>query len=75
MYLPIQRDKFFRMNDNSEPTIYGFSGTVQDLEDSCRIYHDNIPFIVDSALTDLFFISICQVYISTIYVPEFSRCG
>jgi len=75
LYLPIKRENFFRMNDNALPTENGFSGTAQDLEDSCRLIPNSIPFIVDTGLADLYFISQCQGYISTITVSEFSRCG
>jgi len=73
LYLPIDRTKFFRMNDDVE-TINGLSKTT-DLEDSCRQYPEKIPFIVDSAIADLYFISQCQGYISTLGESEFSRCG
>jgi hypothetical protein len=36
---------------------------------------NRIPFVVDSGIADLFFISQCKGYISTISVSEFSRCG
>jgi len=75
LYLPIDRSLFFRMNVNAPPTPSGFTGTATDLEDSCRLYPKTIPFIVDSGLSDLFFISMCQGYISTISIGEFSRCG
>ena len=74
LYLPIDRTKFFRMSDNAPTNSNGLSTGV-DLEDSCRLYPDSIPFIVDSALADLYFISQCQGYISTIGQSEFSRCG
>ena len=45
------------------------------MEDSCRQYPETIPFIVDSGLADLYFISICNGYISTLGESEFSRCG
>lgn len=76
LYLPIDRKKFFRMNDNaSKPKNTIFSGVAQDLEDSCRLNPSKIPFIVDSGLADLYFISQCQGYISTIGNSEFSRLG
>lgn len=62
--LPIDRTQFFRMKD-------GFI----DLEEFCKLEPDRIPFIVDSGLADLYFISHCQGYISTISMSEFSRCG
>lgn len=64
LYLPIDRTQFFRMQE--KPV---------DLEVFCTLEPDRIPFIVDSALADLYFISQCQGYISTISVSEFSRCG
>lgn len=64
LYLPIDRNNFFRMNE--EPI---------DLEVFCTLEPDRIPFIVDSGLADLYFISMCQGYISTISISEFSRCG
>jgi hypothetical protein len=64
LYLPIDRSQFFRMNERPV-----------DLEVFCCIEPDRIPFIVDSGLADLYFISLCQGYISTISVSEFSRCG
>jgi len=74
LYLPIDRTKFFRMIDEA-PMITNTHAIPQDLEDSCRLYPESIPFIVDSGLADLYFISQCQGYISTISVSEFSRCG
>uniref|UniRef100_A0A6C0I4T5 Uncharacterized protein n=1 Tax=viral metagenome TaxID=1070528 RepID=A0A6C0I4T5_9ZZZZ len=62
--LPIDRSQFFRMD--TEP------GNIENL---CAKYPERIPFVVDSGLADLFFISQCQGYISTISVSEFSRCG
>lgn len=64
LYLPIDRKQFFRMNE--QPV---------DLEVFCTLEPDRIPFIVDTGLADLYFISQCQGYISTITVSEFSRCG
>jgi hypothetical protein len=64
LYLPIDRSQFFRMNE--KPV---------DLEVFCCLETSRIPFIVDSGLADLYFISQCQGYISTISVSEFSRCG
>jgi len=75
LFLPVDRTKFFRMDPNAPSPSNEFSGIAQDLEDSCRLYPEKIPFIVDSALADLYFISKCQGYISTISVSEFSRCG
>jgi hypothetical protein len=64
LYLPIDRSQFFRMNENPV-----------DLEVFCSLEPERIPFIVDSGLADLFFISKCQGYISTITVSEFSKIG
>jgi len=64
LYLPIDRSHFFRMKENPV-----------DLEVFCCNEPDRIPFIVDTGLADLYFISLCQGYISTISVSEFSRCG
>jgi len=64
LYLPIDRSQFFRMKDRPV-----------DLEVSCSLEPSRIPFIVDSGLADLYFISQCQGYISTLSVSEFSRCG
>jgi ssDNA-specific exonuclease RecJ len=64
LYLPIDRTQFFRLN-----------GTLVDLEVSCTMNPERIPFIVDSGLADLYFISQSQGYISTISMSEFSRCG
>jgi hypothetical protein len=64
LYLPIDRSQFFRMNN-----------TPVDLEVFCCLEPQRIPFIVDSGLADLYFISKCQGYISTMSVSEFSRCG
>jgi hypothetical protein len=64
LYIPIDRTQFFRMKN-------GFV----DLEVFCTLEPNRIPFIVDSGLADLYFISQCQGYISTISVSEFSRCG
>jgi len=64
LYLPIDRSQFFRLDKE-----------LIDLEVSCCLNNERIPFIVDSGLADLYFISKCQGYISTISVSEFSRCG
>jgi hypothetical protein len=64
LYLPIDRKQFFRMKE--QPV---------DLEVFCSLEPGRIPFIVDTGLADLYFISQCQGYISTISVSEFSRCG
>ena len=74
LYLPIDRQQFFRMHDNANKNNRDLH-IATDLEDSCRQYPDTIPFIVDSGLADLYFISICNGYISTIGESEFSRCG
>lgn len=64
LYLPIDRSQFFRMS--THPI---------DLEVVCTMEPDRIPFVVDSGIADLYFISQCKGYISTISVSEFSRCG
>ena len=46
-----------------------------DIEVACCLEPHRIPFTVDTGLSDLFFISQCQGYISTISISEFSRCG
>lgn len=74
LYLPLDRTKFFRMDDNASVHSNNFA-KEQVLEDSCRLNPDSIPFIVDSALMDLYFISISQGYISTISSSEFSKLG
>lgn len=74
LFLPINRNKFFRMQDNADFRVENRHIAI-DLEDSCRQLPESIPFIVDSALADLYFISLCQGYISTISESEFSRCG
>jgi len=75
IFLPIDRTIFFRMDNNAPPKKNGFSGVAIDLEDSCRLYPEKIPFIVDTGLADLYFISQCQGYISTLSEGEFSKCG
>ena len=75
LYLPIDRSNFFRMDINAKPQVNGFNGIAQDLEDCCRLNPEKIPFIVDSALADLYFISLCKGYISTINQSDFSRLG
>ena len=62
--IPIDRTQFFRLNE-----------VLIDLEVSCTVNPERIPFIVDSGLADLYFISQCQGYVSTISISEFSRCG
>jgi hypothetical protein len=74
LYLPIDRKKFFRMQDNANFKQENRHIAI-DLEDSCRQYPESIPFIVDSGIADLYFISMCHGYISTISESEFSRCG
>jgi hypothetical protein len=64
LFLPIDRSQFYRMKDK----------TV-DIEVACCLEPHRIPFTVDTGLADLFFISQCQGYISTISISEFSRCG
>jgi hypothetical protein len=73
--LVIDRKQFFRMSDDAPPSVYGYTGKGIEIEESCRLNPGAIPFIVDSGLADLYFISKCQGYISTISVSEFSRCG
>lgn len=74
LYLPIDRQQFFRMHENADKNNRNLY-TAIDLEDSCRQHPESIPFIVDTGLADLYFISLCQGYISTIGESEFSRCG
>lgn len=64
LYLPIDRSNFFRMGDE-----------VIDLEVFCSNEPAKIPFIVDSGIADLYFISMSHGYVSTISISEFSRCG
>lgn len=64
LYLPIDRSNFFRMADK-----------IVDLEVFCSNEPEKIPFIVDSGIADLYFISMSQGYVSTISISEFSRCG
>jgi hypothetical protein len=74
IFLPFKRENFFRMDENASISDNGYY-IPQDLEDSCRLHPENIPFIVDTGLMDLYFISICQGYISTITESEFSKLG
>jgi hypothetical protein len=74
LYLPIDRQQFFRMNENANKSNRDLH-IATDLEDSCRQHPESIPFIVDSGLADLYFISLCNGYISTLGESEFSRCG
>ena len=74
IFLPFKRENFFRMDEETELLDNGYY-IVQDLEDSCRLHPEKIPFIVDTGLMDLYFISICQGYISTITESEFSKLG
>lgn len=68
LYLDINRKLFFRLNGESVSSLV-------DLEVSCSKNIDNIPFIVDTALYDLYFISKCQGYISTMSISHFSLLG
>jgi hypothetical protein len=68
LYLDINRKLFFRLNGESVSSLV-------DLEISCSKNPDNIPFIVDTALYDLYFISKCQGYISTMSISHFSLLG
>lgn len=68
LYLNIDRKLFFRLNGET-------ISSLVDLEVSCSKNPDKIPFIVDTALFDLYFISKCQGYISTISISHFSLLG
>lgn len=70
LQLPIDRCQFFRMDEAHE--LYG---KHVDLEVFCAMHPDRIPFTMDSGMADLYFISQCQGYISTISISEFSMCG
>jgi len=70
LQLPIDRAQFFRMDEAHE--LYG---KHVDLEVFCAMHPDRIPFTMDSGMADLYFISQCQGYISTISISEFSMCG
>lgn len=74
IFLPFKREDFFRMDENASILNNGYY-QAQELEDSCRLNPDKIPFIVDTGLMDLYFISICQGYISTMSESEFSKLG
>lgn len=63
--LPINRENFVRPNGTK----------FVDIERTCSLDPSKIPFIVDTGLADLYFISKCQGYISTISSSEFARCG
>jgi hypothetical protein len=62
--LPIDRSQFFRLEEKAV-----------DIEVSCTLDPNRIPFIVDSGIADIYFISLCQGYIATNTKSEFSRCG
>ena len=62
--LPFDRTNFYRS-----------SGVAIDIEDICRQEPYRIPFTVDSAILDLYFISLCQGFVSTITTSEFSKLG
>ena len=68
LYLPINRKNFFRLSGNSVSSLI-------DLEVNCSNNPEKIPFIVDTALYDLYFISKCQGYISTMSISHFSLLG
>jgi hypothetical protein len=70
LQLPIDRGQFLRVDETIE--LYG---KQMDLEVFCAMHPDRIPFIMDSGMADLYFISQCQGYISTISISEFSLCG
>lgn len=74
LYLPIERDNFPRMIEDAPQGSNGFYIGV-DIEDTCRLNPYKIPFIVDSSIADLYFISQSQGYVSTLYMSEFSKCG
>ncbi len=62
MFLPIDRSRFLRMDDCEHP---------KDIEVWCSENPvERIPFVVDSALADLYFISQCQGYVSTLSSSE-----
>ncbi len=65
LYLPFDRSQFMRL-DKTKP---------EEVEKDCAKFPEKIPFIMKSAIADLFFISQCQGYVSTITSSEFSRCG
>lgn len=75
IYLSIDRTKFYRMEDSVVKKENEDYYKTTDLEDFCRMNPENIPFVVDSALLDLYFISRSNAYISTIENSEFSRLG
>ena len=64
LYLPIDRTQFFRMEEKAV-----------DLEHFCVRNQERIPFIVDSALADLYFISQCHAFVATLTISDFARCG
>jgi hypothetical protein len=68
LYLNINRKLFFRLNGES-------ISSLVDLEVSCSKNINKIPFIVDTALFDLYFISKCHAYISTMSISAFSILG
>ena len=72
LYLPIDRSKFFRYACDPEKDN---NHSLSDLENVCARQPDRIPFVVDSALADLYFIARSHGYVSTIVPSEFSRCG
>jgi hypothetical protein len=70
LYLPIDRSQFFRMDD-----AHNMYGKHVDIEVFCALHPDRIPFTMDSGIADLYFISLCQGYVSTQSSSEFSMCG
>lgn len=70
LQLPIDRSQFLRVDETID--LYG---KQMDLEVFCAMHPDRIPFIMDSGMADLYFISQCHGYISTISISEFSICG
>jgi len=70
LHLPLDRTQFFRMDE-----AHSMYGNTVDIEIFCAMHPDRIPFTMDSGIADLYFISQCQGYISTISTSEFSMCG
>jgi hypothetical protein len=71
LYLPIDRSKFWRYTGTRADGTGTFSS---DLENVCAREPERIPFVVDSALADLYFIARSHGYITTL-PSEFGRCG
>jgi hypothetical protein len=72
LYLPLDRNKFYRMENDAQKLENGYY-ISKDIEDYSRLNIDSIPFTVDSALADLYFISQCNAFISTISISEFAK--